>query len=344
METDRQRIYPHIKNGRFYNVPNEVPEGFLFRSFLIYLKSHINRLFYHPDTTQWHVDLKPLHRSQKPLITWIGHSTFLIQVNGVNILTDPIFGDSTSLFPRILAPGITLAQLPPIDYVVISHNHLDHMDASALTFLKERFKRCRYLVPLGDKPWFDKRGFTHVREYTWWQEDLFAQDGITFTFLPAFHWSQRGMFDKNRSLWGSWMIQTDACTIYFAGDTAYARHFKQIGAAFDRIDCALMPIGPCEPHKWMKFTHTNAREAYQAFRDLGAHHFIPMHWGTFYFGTDVFDMPMQQLDSVWRQYMPKEVTPEQLHIMRVGERMSVPLAPQPTIQMPASEKPVQKSV
>ena len=210
MEIDQQRIYPHIKNGRFYNVSNEVPEGFLLRSFLIYLKSHINRLFYHPDTTKWHIDLKPVHRSKKPIITWIGHSTFLIQVNGVNILTDPIFGDSTSLFPRILTPGISLAQLPPIDYVLISHNHLDHMDADALTFLKERYKRCRYLVPLGDKPWFDKRGFTHVREYTWWQEDLFAQDGITFTFLPAFHWSQRGIFDKNRSLWGSWMIQSDA--------------------------------------------------------------------------------------------------------------------------------------
>lgn len=329
-----QRIYPYVKDGRFYNYPNEIPEGFLFRSLYIYLKSFINRLFYHPQVADWRMVPHIQKRTFDPVITWIGHSTFLIQIAGLNILTDPIFGNATSLFPRILKPGIELAQLPPIDYVIISHNHLDHMDAPALFVLKELHPKCIYLVPLGDKKWFDKRGFVNVNEYTWWQEDQFPinqSEQIKFTFLPAFHWSQRGVFDKNRSLWGSWMIEVGGKRIYFAGDTAYARHFKVIGQEFGRIDCAIMPIGPCEPHKWMKLSHANAKEAYQAFRDLGAVHFIPMHWGTFYFGTDTFDTSLNALKAVWDQLKGTEVLQEQLHIMRVGQTIAIPVIEDPLL-------------
>lgn len=323
-----QRIYPYVKSGRFYNYPNEVPEGFLLRSIYIYLQSFVHRCLQHPQAVDWHTYAKVNKRSFHPVITWIGHSTFLIQIAGLNILTDPIFGDATSLFPRILKPGIELSQLPPIDYVLISHNHLDHMDAPALFVLQEQHPQCRYLVPLGDKAWFDQRGFTQVREYTWWQQDSFdlAEDtGIRFTFLPAFHWSQRGLFDKNRSLWGSWMIEVDGKKIYFAGDTAYSRHFKIIGQEFDRIDCAIMPIGPCEPHKWMKLSHVNAQEAFQGFLDVGATHFIPMHWGTFYFGTDTFDASLKALQTVWHEQAKHNVVlQEQLHPMRAGQTIDLP--------------------
>lgn len=333
MEKNRQRIYPHIKKGRFYNYPNETPERFLFRSFVIYLKSFINRLFYHPVVADWRVDMQPLRTSATPAVTWIGHSTFLIQADGINVLTDPIFGDATSLFPRIIDPGLTLSQLPRIDYVLISHNHLDHMDASALTVIRNLNPQCRFLVPLGDKPWFDRRGFLFVEEHTWWQDSFFENNGISlrFTFLPAYHWTQRGIFDKNRSLWGSWMLQFPSCKIYFAGDTAYAGHFRQIGREFGPIDCALMPIGPCEPHSWMKYSHVNAFEAFQGFKDLQARHFIPMHWGTFYFGTDTFDMPMQMLQEVWEQKQD-EILLEELHILRVGERLMLPESTVPYAQ------------
>jgi L-ascorbate metabolism protein UlaG (beta-lactamase superfamily) len=338
-----QKKYPHVQNGRFYNYPNEAPEGYFFRSCYIYLKSYINRLFYHPHTDSWCVKMKPISRSVKPVITWVGHSTFLIQVNGINILTDPIFGDATSLFPRILQPGITLVDLPPIDYVVISHNHLDHMDERALSVIKERSPGCHFLVPLGDKAWFDKKDFAYVREYTWWQQDRFVSDhdpisDVLFTFLPAFHWSQRGMFDKNRSLWGSWMIEVGGKKIYFGGDTAYSNHFKQIGHEFGGVDYAIMPIGPCEPYKWMKLSHANAREAYQGFKDLNARHFIPMHWGTFYFGTDTFDMPIKTLKKVWREHQPDEVSSKQLHILKAGQRIDLPEDAQVPIVQPTVEK------
>lgn len=325
-----KRIYPYVKDGRFYNYPHEVPEGFLLRSIYIYLQSFVHRCLQHPQVANWHKYAQVNDRSFQPVITWIGHSTFLIQIAGLNILTDPIFGDATSLFPRILKPGIELSQLPPIDYVLISHNHLDHMDAPALFVLKEQHPQCRYLVPLGDKAWFDQRGFTQVHEYTWWQQDSFdVEFGLqaTFTFLPAFHWSQRGMFDKNRSLWGSWMIEVDGKRIYFAGDTAYSRHFSIIGQEFDNIDCAIMPIGPCEPHKWMKLSHVNAQEAVQGFKDIGATHFIPMHWGTFYFGTDKFDTSIKSLQTVWDQQVSHaEVAAEQLHVMHVGQTIDIPVA------------------
>lgn len=329
MKQTIQRIYPYIKEGRFYNYPNEVPEGFLLRSIYIYFKSFINRCFYHPQVADWQMKATIETRSLRPMITWIGHSTFLIQIAGVNILTDPIFGDATSLFPRILKPGIELMQLPPIDYVLISHNHLDHMDAQALVVLKEQHPHCRYLVPLCDKKWFDKRQFTHVSEYTWWQQEHYCTPSgadIKLTFLPAFHWSQRGLFDKNKSLWGSWMIEVDNRKIYFAGDTAYSRHFKLIGQEFSNIDCAIMPIGPCDPHKWMKFSHTNAQEAYEGFRDLGAHHFIPMHWGTFYFGTDTFDTSMNLLQGVWEEHHANHPK-KQLHILRAGQTIDLPTIP-----------------
>lgn len=331
MKKHNQRIYPHVEHGRFYNYPNEIPEVFFFRSFYIYLKSFINRIFYHPRTDAWQMKLEPVERSEKSIVTWIGHSTFLIQMKGVNILTDPIFGDATSLFPRILQPGIGLEKLPPIDYVLISHNHLDHMDEHALLVLRDKHPGCTFLVPLGDKQWFDARDFMHVREYTWWQDDTFTtSDGgeLRLTFLPAFHWSQRGIFDKNKSLWGSWMIQLAGKTIYFGGDTAYSRHFKSIGKEFERIDCAILPIGPCDPHKWMKFSHANAHGAYQGFKDLNAQHFIPMHWGTFYFGTDTFDTPMMMLKDVWQKHADKEVTYDQLHILCAGQRIDLPIIPE----------------
>ena len=135
------------------------------------------------------------------------------------------------------------------------------------------------------------------------------------------------------------MIEVAGRTIYFAGDTAYSRHFKVIGQEFDHIDCAIMPIGPCEPHKWMKLSHANAQEAYQGFHDLGAAHFIPMHWGTFYFGTDTFDTPLNALQSVWKRFKDKEVLEEQLHIMRIGQTIDLPTAADIAREVP--EKVVQ---
>lgn len=317
---NKQQLYPIFKNGRFYNFEGEHKAGFFIPSLYMMLKSNIQRRKEHTNIASWVASEKNItQRSEELKITWIGHSTFLIQIGGLNILTDPVFDDLSIFFPRAVAPGIRKQELPDIDVVIISHNHRDHMDSRALTFLKNH-PRITFLVPQADKAWFVKRGFERVYELTWWERQYFSNpmhDGprIEFTFLPAKHWSQRGIFDYNKSLWGSWMISCGDKRIYFAGDTAYWQHFKAIADEFDHIDVALMPIGPCEPRGWMKYSHISAEDAVVAYKELRAKHFIPMHWGTYYFGIDDFIMPIERLNSCWK----KQSLPENsLHTLKFG--------------------------
>jgi L-ascorbate metabolism protein UlaG (beta-lactamase superfamily) len=244
----------------------------------------------------------------------------LIQIGNLNIITDPIFGDASFFYPRILPPGIILEDLPKIDVVLLSHNHRDHMDAKSLLALKNRSQETTFLVPKGDKAWFDKRNFEHCSEYTWWDytsvESPSQCGQVTFSFLPAVHWSQRGLFDKNRSLWGSWLIEWGSQTIYFAGDTAYSQHFEIIAQECSAITTALMPIGPCDPEPHMRKNHVNAQEAVKGFIDLQAQQFVPMHWGTFQFGTDLFDTPINRLQTWWQQ---QEMLDRVLHIPKAGQ-------------------------
>ncbi len=286
------------------------------------------------DSSTWYNPVEPIDRTKNLLLTWIGHSTYLIQVEGINIITDPIFG-SLPFFSRQIKPGIELQRIPPLDYVLISHNHPDHMDAAALTFFKNH--PCTFLVPQGDKEWFEKRGFTRVREYTWWDREIFTHGDtkIEFSFLPALHWSQRGLRDFNKSLWGSWMISIGGHSVYFAGDTAYSKHFAAIAQEFPQITHALMPIGPCEPRKWMKASHINAEEAGQGFLDLNAQKFFPMHWGTFSFGTDFHEAPYERIISWWKdQQLSLE---KQLVVLKVGQRFEE----QPLITLSAEQPALQ---
>ncbi len=323
-ETMALKLKPFSRRRRFYNEPQARVESFLFGTLPSFLQSLWYKWgqksgFHIPDWLHTH-DTRS-ERSTEPTIIWIGHSTFLIQIAEITLITDPIFGSPSLLFPRILPPGVLLDQLPPIDVVLLSHNHRDHMDARSLYALKARNPLVRIMVAQGDKAWFDRAGFTHVTEHDWWDEQVVervAQPPVRFTFLPAWHWSQRGLFDKNRSLWGSWMIQAGDSTMYFAGDTAYASHFKAIAEHFPRIDVALLPIGPCEPRDWMRHTHLDAHDAVQAFIDLKAHHFIPMHWGTFGFGNDHMALPIKRLRHAWQE-REHELSQAVLHIIKAGK-------------------------
>jgi len=325
------KIYPFLYNGRYYNYPGEPKPPFLLPPINMLVEWYLFKNFEKRiNTNHWTAQDMPVNEVQDATITWIGHSTFLIQINGINILTDPIFTNLIPLFPRLLPPGISLKSLPKIDFVIISHNHRDHMDNYTLTFLRDNHK-CKYLVPMGDKAWFDAKGFENVFELFWWDNIKFTKlkydNDIEFFFLPAAHWSQRGLFDYNKSLWGSWMIKINNKTIYFGGDSSYASHYKSIAYEFSNIDMAIMPIAPCEPRQWMKYSHMNAEEAGQAFLDLGAKQFVPMHWGTYYFGIDGFNLPIERLTQWWKS---KNINLKDLHLLKVGQRKTI-LTPEDSI-------------
>jgi L-ascorbate metabolism protein UlaG (beta-lactamase superfamily) len=314
-------VVPPKKEGKFVNKAQETRHSFLIPTVTMLIKSWFAQKQKKIEVTQFSVP--PAVRSQALIFTWIGHSTFLIQVAGLNILTDPIFGNASPFFRRNAPPGIALEQLPPIDLILISHNHWDHMHGPTLKKLKSTHLPTM-LVPEGDKAWFDARGFDSVNQMSWGQTHGVKNAEVKVTFLPAHHWSRRGLFDRNKSLWGSWMIETGTHTIYFAGDTAYAPHFGEIAQEFKHIDYALLPIGPCEPRHAMKHTHLDAREAGQAFLDLNAKVFIPMHWGTFNFGTDSYHAPMQLLNAWWKEN-ELQLIDKQLQVLSVGSPLVEPV-------------------
>jgi L-ascorbate metabolism protein UlaG (beta-lactamase superfamily) len=233
-------------------------------------------------------------------ITWVGHASFLIQMGGRSILTDPVWSKRSGIGPlgpaRMVPPGLRLSDLPPIDLVLISHNHYDHLDYATIRWLGNR---PTYLVPSRLGAWFHALGCTKVHECGWW-ESVDAL-GLHFDFLPSQHWSRRTPWDTNLTLWGGWMLSDGTQKLYFAGDSAYFSGFRQIGERYPGIDIAFLPIGAYEPAWFMQSAHVNPEEAGQAFLDVGARIIIPMHWGTFKLSTERTDEPPKRLAAWWER-------------------------------------------
>jgi L-ascorbate metabolism protein UlaG (beta-lactamase superfamily) len=217
-------------------------------------------------------------------ITYINHSTFLIQLAGINILTDPVWSQTASPFQsigptRVHAPGIAFTKLPKIDIVLISHAHYDHLDLETVKKLHNAFqpifitglKISKYLTKV------DKN--INYKELNWWKTTNFNDVEIVFT--PAHHWSSRSLFIKNRILWGSFILKHKASTLYFAGDTGWGKHFAQIAQAFAPITVAMLPIGAYEPRWFMKSSHISPYEALQAHSILKSKMSIAMHFNCF---------------------------------------------------------------
>jgi len=211
-------------------------------------------------------------------ITWVGHSTLLIQMDGLNILTDPLWSNRVSLIKiagpkRVVAPGIRLEDLPKIDIVLISNNHYDHLDKKAIEFLGNK---PIYLVPLGLGSFFETLGISRYEELDWWGE--IKINSITITCTPAQHSSGRTLFDKNKTLWCSWFLSGKQQKIYFAGDTGYFTGFKEIAEKFGPVNIAALPIGSYKPGWYMEPTHMNPEQAVDAYFDLQSDIFVPVHF------------------------------------------------------------------
>ncbi len=233
-------------------------------------------------------------RHSKPTLTWVGHSTLLVQMDHVTFLTDPIWSEKPSpisfLGPRrFVSPGLALEDLPPIDFVVVSHNHYDHLDLPTLRALAERDPETLFLVPQGNADLLRAEGIERVMELDW--GDVVERSGVTIRCLPAQHWSKRGLGDDDESLWSSWMVEGPVRKFFFAGDTGYFDGFERIGAAHGPFDLVAVPIGAYEPARMMRASHMDPEEAVQAAIDLRARQAVAMHFGTFDLSDEPLDEP-----------------------------------------------------
>ncbi len=215
-------------------------------------------------------------------LTWLGHASFLIRLAGKTIISDPYLTDWAGPIrgtgPKRLVPaGIGLANLPPIDVLVLSHNHYDHLDGWAIRAMPGK-DRMKVIVPLGLGRYFTRLGYRDVAEVDWY--DAVDLGPVTITALPALHWSKRTPFDRNRSLWASFALRSAEHRLWFAGDTGYGPIFEQLGLSHGPFDTVLVPIGAYEPRAIMRAHHTTPEQAVQVARDMGAHTMVAMHWGT----------------------------------------------------------------
>ena len=247
----------------------------------------------------------------RPRATWLGHSTFLVQYGERRVLTDPVFSDRVSPLgfagPRRLVPlPMSIDQLPPIDLVVISHNHYDHLDRASV---RQLGNRTRYAVPLGLKRWLVSVGIEpgRISEFDWWQKA--RAGGVEVTATPAQHWSGRGLRDRNRSLWAGFHLDLDGFRFWFAGDTGYNEvQFREIGRQLGGMDLALIPIGAYDPRWFMKAQHIDPDEAVRIHEEIGARLSIGMHWGTFQLSAEEIDAPRRRLEEALRR-RPAHVAP-----------------------------------
>jgi len=256
-------------------------------------------------------------------LTWIGHSTFLIQHQGRNILTDPIFGNCQPSLPlaklrRAAPPGLTFEVLPEIHDVLISHCHYDHLDAPTVQRLNSTFSP-QFWLPSGLTPWFRRRRIDRCSELEWWHSAALSET-IQLSCVPAQHFAARGLFDRDRTHWCGWVLRSSARSIYFAGDTGYCPTFREIGAHFGGFDLAMIPIGAYRPRWIMQPVHVDPDEAAMIHRDVRSRLSVACHWGTFALTDEPLAEPPELLA---RALSAQGIPPEQFRVLGFGESIEV---------------------
>jgi N-acyl-phosphatidylethanolamine-hydrolysing phospholipase D len=260
-------------------------------------------------------------------ITWVGHATFLIQAGGLNILTDPHWSrrasPSQAFGPaRFVPPALAWEALPPIDAVLLSHDHYDHLDEGTVRRLRDRFgDTLRWITPLGYRGWFARRGVRALTEMDWWDEAELG-GGVRVTCAPAQHWTRRAITEFNDRLWASYSLRLpDGRGIYFGGDSGYFAGYAEIARRTGPFDAVMMPVGAYDPRWFMKPAHMNPEEAVRAYADLGGRGaFIPMHWGTFRLTDEDPLEPPVRTRAAWAS---AALPAGDLHVLRHGETLTL---------------------
>jgi L-ascorbate metabolism protein UlaG (beta-lactamase superfamily) len=307
----------HFDGRRFRNPTGPAPQPF----------SAVPRMLLER-RTRWpaRVDVAPRRPpaldGARALVTFIGHATFLIQTPHGHVLTDPIYSNRAGPFNvmgprRVRPPAVRFEDLPPVSIVLLSHNHYDHCDRPTLRRLASRFDPL-VITPIGNGALLRSTGIGRVEELDWWQHSTTSP--IPATVTPAHHFSARTPLDRDRALWGGFVLEVDGARIFFAGDSAYSSLFRDVRRQCGPIDLALLPIGAYEPRWFMQSVHMNPAEAVQAHLDVGAPQSLAMHFGTFPLTTEGIDEPVRALDQARRL---RNVAPPSFRVLEFGESWRV---------------------
>jgi L-ascorbate metabolism protein UlaG (beta-lactamase superfamily) len=308
----------HFDGERYYNPT--LPQGFIPSISSVFKLLREKRSKWPKSVSNTAVP--KLHEKLSPnevAVTFVNHATFLLQISGLNILTDPVWSRRVSPFrwlgpARVRQPGIAFDQLPNIGLILLTHNHYDHMDLDTLTKLSQRFTPT-VLVSNGNKKLLRSIGFEDVRELDWWDETE-IHSNLNITFAPTQHFSGRSLWDRQKSLWGSYMLHYRNRLIYFGGDSGYSSHFSEIRQRLGSPDLAFLGIGAYAPRWFMKPMHMNPVEAVQAHQDLESRQSIGMHFGTFQLSSEAIDQPKIDLEAA----LSKERVPgERFVTLQEGE-------------------------
>jgi N-acyl-phosphatidylethanolamine-hydrolysing phospholipase D len=247
--------------------------------------------------------------------TWVGHSTVLLQIGGLNVLTDPMWSTRASPLwftgpKRLTPPAVDFDALPPVDVVLQSHNHYDHLDARTVRRVVRRHPTATWYAPLGLSPKLQRWGVGRVVERDWWETAEHAADGrgpVNIGCAPAQHFSARGLRDRNQTLWCGWTIEAGGRRVCFAGDTGLHPEFDRIAERYGPFDLVMLPVGAYEPRWFMRRMHMNPEDAMEAYRALrGPYADVPspvllaIHWGTFRLTDEAADEPPRRTQAAWR--------------------------------------------
>lgn len=318
---------PVDRRGRFTNLDGSTPQGLAAVLQWALWDRITGRRRVSPDRAPVPAVAPDLARLATPpppgapaRLTWLGHASWLVQLDGASLLVDPVLGPK--LFggiPRNVPPGVRVEDLPRIDAVLVTHSHYDHLDLPTIEAVGAPVVAGLRLEPL-----FRSRGIA-ATELGWWRSARVGE--VEVTLVPAQHWSRRGPFDANETLWGGFVARGRAATVYHAGDTAWFDGFAAIGRRFPGIDAALLPIGAYDPAWFMELQHMNPEQAIRAYRALGARTLLAMHWGTFKLTDEPLDEPPRRFEA---ERARLGLDPARVRVLAVGETVEVGGAPATT--------------
>jgi N-acyl-phosphatidylethanolamine-hydrolysing phospholipase D len=306
----------------FKNPPNSPKPNTNLYEWLIFIVKHLFKKS--PKVVINHVisNEKVLQRmaelTGKDTVTWLGHNTFLFYLDGKTILTDPFFSEYASPLPgigqkRFVPPALSIKQLPKIDFIILTHNHYDHLDIPSIKALPNKHT-IQVITPLNLGKFFTQHGYQNVYEFDWHEQRQI--DNLTITALPAIHFSKRGLFDRNKALWANFAIKTKQLNIFFGCDTGYGSIYKELGIRYPAFNYAFLDIGAYAPRSIMQSIHINPEEAVQIGLDIKAKTLIAMHWGTIQLAEEPPLEPPQRFRTAGLQAGYSE---KNLWVLKIGE-------------------------